>query len=114
MPDLTSAQQIAAFASEFRLIDVPGPVVERAKLHILDAIGLAFASTRQDYGQATMQGMGAVAGPGDCSVIGMDGRLPVRDAALVNAVLIHGLDSTTRTWPASFIRPAPACRWRCR
>jgi 2-methylcitrate dehydratase PrpD len=104
MPDLTSAQQIAAFASEFRLIDVPGPVVERAKLHILDAIGLAFASTRQDYGQATMQGMGAVAGPGDCSVIGMDGRLPVRDAALVNAVLIHGLDFDD-THLASIVHP---------
>ena len=51
MPDLAAAQEISAFAARLRLGDVPRPVLERAKLHILDALGLAFASTVQEFGR---------------------------------------------------------------
>ncbi len=103
-PETPAARQIAEFAAGLRIEDVPDTVRERARLHILDALGLAFASTVQDYASTTLAGMSALAGSGDCRVIGATPRLPVRDAALVNAVLIHGLDFDD-THLASIIHP---------
>lgn len=110
MPETPAARQIARFAAGFRLKDVPEAVRHRARLHILDALGLGLASTAQDYGRRTIEGgaaLGAGDGAGDggaCSVIGRPERLGARDAALVNGVLIHGLDFDD-THLASIIHP---------
>jgi 2-methylcitrate dehydratase PrpD len=108
MPQTPAARQIARFAVGFRLEDVPEAVRHRAKLHILDALGLGLASTAQDYGKRTLEGVVAMSaldgGAGDCSVIGRPERLGLRDAALVNGVLIHGLDFDD-THLASIIHP---------
>lgn len=102
------AHQIAQLAADFRLDDVPEAVRQRAKLHILDALGLGFASNAEEYGKRVLEGvvaMSAVDGEsGTCSVIGRSERLGVRDAALVNGVLIHGLDFDD-THLASIIHP---------
>ena len=86
------SRAIAEMAATLRLGDVPEAVVTRAKLHILDALGLALASSVQDFGLSAYQGAAAMAEGGTGSVIGRSERLPMRDAALVNGVLIHGLD----------------------
>jgi 2-methylcitrate dehydratase PrpD len=108
MPETPAARQIARFAAGFRLAEVPEAVRHRAKLHILDALGLALASNAQDYGKRTFEGVCAMSasegGGGSCSVIGRSERLGVRDAALVNGVLIHGLDFDD-THLASIIHP---------
>jgi 2-methylcitrate dehydratase PrpD len=108
MPQTPAARQIARFAAGFRLTEVPEAVRHRAKLHILDALGLALASNAQDYGKRTIEGVCAMSasegGGGSCSVIGRSERLGVRDAALVNGVLIHGLDFDD-THLASIIHP---------
>lgn len=104
----SAATQIAQLAADVSLEDIPAPVVERAKLHMLDALGLGLASTVQDYGRATVAGVVSMSGPGigagDCSVIGFAQRLDPRDAALANGVLIHGLDFDD-THLASIIHP---------
>lgn len=99
-----SAAQLAKFACELRLADVPGPVVQRAKLHILDALGLGLASNAYEYGQRSAEAIAAMSPGGVCSVIGRSERLDVRDAALVNGILIHGLDFDD-THLASIIHP---------
>jgi 2-methylcitrate dehydratase PrpD len=108
MPETAAARQIARFAAGFRLGDVPDAVRHRAKLHILDALGLGLASNAQEYGKRTVKGVVAMSasdgGGGSCSVIGRPDRLGVRDAALVNGVLIHGLDFDD-THLASIIHP---------
>lgn len=86
------AAQLAAFASDIQLSDVPAQVVERAKLHILDCLGIGLASTGFDFGQRTINAVSGLAGNGDFPVIGTPIRLPIRDAAFVNGTLIHGLD----------------------
>jgi 2-methylcitrate dehydratase PrpD len=95
-------------AARLDLADVPAAVRHRAKLHILDALGLGLASTAQEYGKRTIEGVAAMSagdgGGGSCSVIGRPERLGVRDAALVNGVLIHGLDFDD-THLASIIHP---------
>ncbi len=108
MPESAAARQIARFAARFRLDDVPQAVRHRAKLHILDALGLGLASNAQAYAEPTVRGVVAMGGGdgsgGNCSVIGRGERLGVRDAALVNGVLIHGLDFDD-THLASIIHP---------
>jgi 2-methylcitrate dehydratase PrpD len=89
----TPSREIARFAADLRLADVPGPVLQRSKLHILDALGLGFASLAFEYGSSAIAaGTALSAGSGDCSILGNAQRMTERDAAMVNAVLVHGLD----------------------
>lgn len=89
---ITPSRAIGEMASSLRLGDVPPAVVRRAKLHILDALGLGLASSVQDFGKSVLAGTVAMAGEGPCAVIGRPERLPMRDAAMVNGTLVHGLD----------------------
>ena len=102
--NLSPARQIAEMAASVGLADVPEAVVMRAKLHILDALGLGLASNAYEYGQKSLQGVAAMSSGGACSVIGRPERLDVRDAALINGILIHGLDFDD-THLASIIHP---------
>lgn len=86
------SRRLAAYAASFTLADVPPAVVQQAKLCVLDAIGIAFASNSFEFAARTAAGVEDLAGSGDHVVIGRRGRLPLRDAALLNGVLIHGLD----------------------
>lgn len=93
MTDQPSAsRQIARFAAALRLEDVPEAVRTRARLHILDALGAGLASNAQDYADKCAAGVRALGAPGECSVIGRTESLEPRDAALLNGILIHGLD----------------------
>ena len=86
------AAMLAEFACGLDDRAVPDRVMERARLHILDCIGIALASTGYEFGRRTIDAMRGLAGEGPSPVIGTDIRLPMRDAALVNGTLIHGLD----------------------
>src|SRR5438067_11220903 len=98
------SRSLAGLAVALRWSDVPQAVRELAKLHILDAIGLGFASHAQDYARSAIAGIEAMAGSGPCSVLGHAGRFDARDAALLNGVLVHGLDFDD-THLASIIHP---------
>lgn len=71
---------------------IPARVRERALHHILDAVGIAFAVSREDYAGKALAGLEAVAGPGAVPVIGFDRSWAPRDAATINGLLCHGLD----------------------
>jgi 2-methylcitrate dehydratase PrpD len=87
------AHTIAAFAQELSPSGIPAAVRARAKELILDAVGVAFASTRHDFARRTLAAMSAFGtDPRGVPVIGSPVRLSARDAALVNGVLVHGLD----------------------
>jgi len=88
----TPSYAIGEMAAGLRPGDVPAAVVERARLHILDALGLGLAASVQDFGISAVRGAAAMGASGQCSVIGRPERLDMRDAALVNGVLTHGLD----------------------
>lgn len=97
-PDRIAAT-LAALACGLRLEDVPASVSLRARHLILDAIGCALASRREDYAarflaatRALAEDAGATGTSGARGVIGYSERLPLRDAAMMNGVLAHGLD----------------------
>jgi 2-methylcitrate dehydratase PrpD len=95
--------QLAQYARGFTLHSIPADVRERAKHLMLDALGIGLASTQWDFSRATLAGLRELAGPGgDVPVIGCGESLPLRDAVVMNAVLIHGLDYDD-THPAGVI-----------
>jgi 2-methylcitrate dehydratase PrpD len=104
------AATLAAFVDRLAFADIPAEVARRAQHLILDGTGIALASTGFDFAHRTLTAMRGLAGAGDTPVIGLPDRLPLRDAALVNGVLIHGLDfddthlggvvhATASVWP---------------
>jgi len=88
----TLSQQLARFAGGLTYDGIPPNVRERAKYLILDAVGVALASSTYDFAHRVLDGIKGMAEGGACSVIGMTDKLPLRDAVLMNGVLIHGLD----------------------
>jgi 2-methylcitrate dehydratase PrpD len=96
------SQRLAGFAHGFDPGAVPPEVLDAARRCILDALGIAFASTRFDFAQRSAAGIGALAGRGEHVLIGLRERWSLRDAALLNGILIHGLDYDD-THPASVV-----------
>lgn len=86
------AETLAAFIDGLSFAAIPAEVVRRAQHLILDGTGIALASTGFDFAHRTLTALRGLGGAGDTPVIGFPDRLPMRDAALVNGVLIHGLD----------------------
>jgi 2-methylcitrate dehydratase PrpD len=104
----TPARRLAEFAADLTFDDIPKPVLDRGKLLILDALGCGLASNAYGFSDVAVAGVTALGGEGTCSVIGRKVRLPVRDAALANGMLIHGLDFDD-THLNSIIHATAAC-----
>jgi 2-methylcitrate dehydratase PrpD len=89
------AQALAAFVHDLEFDAIPAAVRERAAYLMLDATGIALASTRWDFAHKSLSAVQGLAGSGGgrkCTVLGMPARLPLRDAVLLNGILVHGLD----------------------
>lgn len=85
------APQLAEFVTNLELEAVPAHVQERARYLILDAIGIAYASTQFDFAHRTLSALTEL-GEGTEPVIGLSARLSLRDSVTLNGLLIHGLD----------------------
>ncbi len=82
---------LATFAVNTNIDATPAAVRDWAKLLILDAVGNAYASSRFDFARQALTAMLGL-DSGASTVIGMPGRLTLRDAVLMNGMLVHGLD----------------------
>src|SRR5436190_9526804 len=86
------SETLAAFAHGLAPAAIPQAARQRAKHLILDATGIAFASGRYEFAHKAMTALAGLGGEGSVPVIGLPARLPPRDAALINGILVHGLD----------------------
>ena len=93
------ASELAEFAAGLRYEDIPDRIRIRARHLVLDAVGIALASHRFDFAGPCLRGIEMLGGggasnreAGEATVIGHPRRLPVRDAAMANGLLVHGLD----------------------
>ena len=89
---LTESGKLARFALGLELDAVPAAVTDLAKEHFLDALGIAIAASRFDFGQIVLQGAQELGDGRQASAIGSGTLLPPASAALVNGTLAHGLD----------------------
>jgi len=89
---MTAAERFATWVLDLELDAVPSPVVEAAKLHMLDVVGCGLAAHGLDVATEGRSTMAELGGEPEASVIGLDTRLPAANAAFANAMLCHGLD----------------------
>ena len=83
---------LAGFAAGLQHDAIPAEVRTRAAHHMLDAAGIAVASTRYEFAHKTLAGLQALGSSGDVPVLGLPARMNPRDAATMNGFLCHGLD----------------------
>jgi 2-methylcitrate dehydratase PrpD len=85
------SEELSKFALGLRYAQIPAVVRDRAKHLILDSVGIALASTKYPFASVSFAALEEL-GVGKSPVIGMGRRLSLRDAVLMNGILIHGLD----------------------
>ncbi len=86
------SEQIAEFASNLKTTDIPTKVRERARMLMLDSIGIALASHGYDFSRKAMAAISELNSGQDSVVIGSEIKMDLRNAILMNGILIHGLD----------------------
>jgi 2-methylcitrate dehydratase PrpD len=106
--DNTESERLAQFTLGLTLQSLPPAVVELAKLHFLDVLGVALASSRHDFGRAILAGSAELGNGTEARAIGSGRRLPAASAALVNGTLAHGLDFDDTHIGAIYHASAPA------
>ena len=86
------SRAIAEHALALSVDDVPEDIWRYLKLCLADAVGIAFASRHYDFASTSLQSLDRLGSEGTASIIGQERRVALRDAALMNGLLIHGLD----------------------
>ncbi|MGB2360981.1 MAG: MmgE/PrpD family protein, partial [Luminiphilus sp.] len=71
---------------------VPQDVWDYLKLCLADAVGIAFASRAYDFAHKSLDSLTLLGSDGISTIIGQSASVSLRDAALMNGLLIHGLD----------------------
>jgi 2-methylcitrate dehydratase PrpD len=93
------------------LDDIPQAAIERAKLALIDYIGVAIAGTVEPVSKIVTEYVGRRA-HGHATVIGAGFRTHAADAALANATIGHALDFDDSNFCSAAIRRSRSCR-RC-
>jgi 2-methylcitrate dehydratase PrpD len=88
----SAAERLAEFSSGLRYEDVPPPVIESAKLHLLDMLGCALAAQATRTATHARDVVVGFGGKREASVVGLQTRIPAPHAAMANGALAHGLD----------------------
>jgi 2-methylcitrate dehydratase PrpD len=104
----STSASLARFALDLTYDSLPADIIELAKGHFLDVLGISLASTRFDFGKAVL-GAARELGEGNAATaLGSGARLPIPSAALVNGTLAHGLDFDDTHIAAVYHASAPA------
>ena len=88
----TQAQYLAEFADRLKFEDIPAEVIARAKLHILDILGIGLAASDLEYARLIVETVRAWGGHPQSTIMRYGDRLPIPSAVLANGSFTHGLD----------------------
>jgi len=88
----TASQTLASFATGLRWQDFPPEVIGAAKRHLLDALGVALASSALPFADKALSAIDELGSGSGATVIGRARPAPPVWAALANGTLVHGLD----------------------
>ncbi len=105
--DMPIARALASFATRLSAEEIPATVSSRARLLMLDALGIALASTGYDFAHRAHSALAELGAGGSRRVIGFGTSLQPRDAAMLNGLLIHGLDYDDTHTPGVIHATAP-------
>jgi 2-methylcitrate dehydratase PrpD len=108
---MTLAQNISAFVLNTDFDSFGNELVEKAKEHVLDTLGVLVAASADSL-MGILDGFLTDLGPSDgATILGVGKRTSVTNAALVNGILAHGLDYDDSSWrlighPSAAVLPA--------
>lgn len=106
-------RQVAEFVAQARMEEFPRDAVERAKLHLLDAVGIMLGAyaTRHPLLEAVIQLARESSGRAEATLAGAGDRVACADAAMANAVLANFLDFSDGHYVGGHIndRLVPVC-----
>lgn len=92
----TAAQRLGDWVAALDYDDLPGLVVEAAKLHAIDTIGVGIAGAvlpgEAETARTTVSLFARMNGTEEASVVGLPHRMPAAHAAFANASLDHSID----------------------
>lgn len=88
-PSLT--QTLARFVYELRFEDLPPPVVEKAKVCLLDSLACAFGGWDLPWSAAAVRAARGLGGSAEATIWVHGGRVGAGAAALANAALAHSI-----------------------
>jgi len=86
------SEQLASFTHGLSLQKIPSHIQIRAKYLMLDAIGCGIAAKEEDFAKRLCHSISRLSGHGERAIVGQSIRLPLRDSAMLNGALMHGLD----------------------
>jgi 2-methylcitrate dehydratase PrpD len=87
-----AAEKLAVWSAGLDFEQIPGPVVEAAKLHILDAVGTGLAALALDELPAPRAVALEMGGEPEATALGLPQRVGAGPAALANGSMMHALD----------------------
>jgi 2-methylcitrate dehydratase PrpD len=85
-------RRVAGFAAGLRIADVPEPVREQAKLHILDSIGCGIAGASSELARRTLDYLAIEHRNGSCPILATGTAYGPAAAAFGNAAAMNALD----------------------
>ncbi len=96
---------LVEFACDLRFDALPDPVVQKLKLHILDALGAALYASTTPWCKIVRDVLARAGGKEEATVWGSSLRLPVQAAAMANSMATHGFELDDRR-VAAYMHPA--------
>jgi 2-methylcitrate dehydratase PrpD len=86
--------QIADWVAGLRFEHIPQAVVAKAKVHLLDSLGVGLAASTFDFAPRSERALDWLSGGqgGESTVLNSSTRRSLRDAVFHNGALIHGID----------------------
>lgn len=83
---------LAGFVAGLADSDLPASTVERAKVHLLDTLGVALGGSATGHGRAAAALIRELGGAPQCTVAGQSFRANPLEAAFANGTMAHGID----------------------
>ncbi len=89
---MTKGQLLAEFACNLRYNNIPKEVINKAKYHIMDNLGVALVASKLKFSKALVSAAKEDGGGRESTIIGYGDKVSISAAALVNGSLAHGVD----------------------
>lgn len=100
-----AAEVLAAYAATLRYEDLPARAVLQAKICLIDAVACAIHGAQFPWSRALIEVVRGAAGPGACSIPGLDRRIDTCHAALALGACAHAFELDSLRKPGSGVHP---------
>ncbi len=92
MSEKSLSQILSDFVYRLEIQDVPKEVIEKAKIHLLDTVGIMLAMHNSEEIARLVKIVKRLGGPPESSVVGHGFKVAVANAVIANAAMAHSAD----------------------